>query len=514
MNSPFVSAVSLLEKWVLYLDGARTGVALFAALALLLLLVLAPTAWNANEENYFQLAYHRAAPEKFSEHHAIFDRSNARVVAESIFGSAVKRLGYERAHFVSRICMALLYALGLAVFFAGVGVGVLESLFIITLFGAMGEGLIGGEWLFKGVEGKTLAYALLFVAFGLGQRGRWYAAIAAGIAATYLHFLVGGFWTLVLLVYQWHRLREFKRTVWSLALVVVLMAPLLIVVALDQWSNIGAAQPQGLSANFIYSEIRSDHHVAPFKGLYSFWRWFPGIVVILTLLSVLAVLQRRRLLPPIGAVAAMGLGYLLLALVIAFFDRHHYFFGKFYLFRPSSLALFFALTAIVASIKHQCSDNGRLVLALSAGAFVAASLWGIFKTQVDALVKAPAIPYKRELIAAIEANSSESDIVLIEPFDEMNHEYIRLHRDIPRPTLVSWKFVPTNPTDILRWYELIQRRSRLFANGCVEPMEPPVKLLVVFHKDVAERVRNCGDPAWRHGDAVLIRVGHHVESAH
>ncbi len=517
MRSLFTGPVALLEKWVLCLDRARAGVALCAALAALLLLILAPTAWNGNEENYFQLAYYRVAPEKFSRHHAIFDRSNARVVAESIFGSLVKWLGYERAHFVARIATALLYAVGLAFFFSNVGIGVLESLFIVSLFGVMGEQLIGAEWLFRGAEGKTSAYALLFIAFGLAQRGSWRAAIIATVAASYLHFLVGGFWTLMLLLFQWYRMRDFRPALISALLVVALVSPLVLTVAQDQLGNSVASPTQdthGLTADFIYSQIRSDHHLAPFKGLRSFWSWLPGVVAILSLLAVLAVLQQRRLLSPIGAVAAWGLGYLLLALAIAFFDRHRYWLGKFYLFRPSSLVLFFSLTAIVACIRTQCSDNARLVLALCASALVAVNAWNVFKVQVDTVRRPPAIPYQHELIAAIEANSSAGDIVLIEPFDEMNPEYIRLHREIPRPTLVSWKFVPTNPADILRWYDLIQRRKQLFAQGCAQPMQPAVSLLVVFHKAAAERVKDCGDPVWRHGDAVLIRVNAHSERQH
>ena len=72
--------------------------------------------------------------------------------------------------------------------------------------------------------------------------------------------------------------------------------------------------------------------------------------------------------------------------------------------------------------------------------------------------------------------------------------------------MVSWKFAPTYPTDVLRWYDLIQRRERYFAEGCAEPMLPKVKLLVVFQKDVAERMRHCGERLWEHGDAVLIGV--------
>lgn len=171
--------------------------------------------------------------------------------------------------------------------------------------------------------------------------------------------------------------------------------------------------------------------------------------------------------------------YLLLALVIAFFDRHDNYFGKFYPFRPSSLTLFLPISAIVVAIRRQCHDNARAALTLVAAAFIAVFAWDTMKTQVDIVRSAPAIPYERELIDAIERNSGPQDIVLIEPFNEMHTGYVRLHRIIPIPTLVAWKFAPFDPADLVRWYDLIQRRERLFAEGCAAPMQPPVQLLLI-----------------------------------
>jgi hypothetical protein len=500
-------AADLCDACLTRVERAHSGWALFAALLPLLLLMLAPTAWNSNEENYFQLAYQQVAPEKFGEHHAVFDSSKARVIAETFVGAAVDSLGYERAHFVLRIVLAFAYAAGLAIFFAAVEISVLESLLVVAVFCAMGEQLIGGEWLFKGVEAKTFAYSLLFMALGFAYRSRWLVAIALAAVATYLHFLVGGFWTLMLLFIQLTRQRQFKPVLLSVAMFAVLVAPLLIVVVPhDVVSLVAAAPSQGPSADVIYAEVRGAEHLAPFRTRWEFWTWLPGIVVTVCLLGVLAGLQRRSVLPPIGVPAMTALSFLLFALVIAFFDRHNYYLAKFYLFRPSSLALFLAISAIVLAIRRQCSDSARAALTLVAAAFITVFTWDTVKAQVDIVRSAPAIPYERELLEAIEGNSGPADIVLIEPFNEMHPGYVRLHRVIPRPTLVSWKFAPTDPADILRWHDLIKKRERMFAEGCAAPMQPPVKLLLIFHKDVADRMRECGDVIWQRDEALLMRV--------
>jgi hypothetical protein len=472
-----------------------------------LLLLLVPTQWNSNEEDYFQLAYRQVAPEKFGEHHAVFDSSKARIVSQTLMGVAVDLLGYERAHFVLRIVLAIAYAGSLAVLFSAVEIGVLESLLVVAVFCAMGEQLFGGEWLFRGVEAKTFAYSFLFMALGFAYRGRWLAAVALAAAATYFHFLVGGFWTLMLLFIQFTQQKQFKPVILSAAVFAVLIAPWLIVVVPHDVASLSVSAPtQGLSADAIYSEIRGADHVAPFQSRWTFWTWLPGIVVAVSLLGVLAGLQRRKCLPPIGVVAMTALCYLLVALVGAFFDRHNNYLGKFYLFRPSSLTLFLAIAAIVAAIRRQCPDNARAALRLVAAAFIAVFAWDTVKTQVDIARSDPAIPYEQELIAAIESHSGPEDIVLIEPFNEMHSGYVRLHRIIPRPTLVSWKFAPTAPADLLRWYDLIQRRQRVFAEGCAAPMEPPVQLLLIFHKEIAARMHQCGDVIWERDGALLMRV--------
>jgi len=117
------------------------------------------------------------------------------------------------------------------------------------------------------------------------------------------------------------------------------------------------------------------------------------------------------------------------------------------------------------------------------------------------------LPYEQDLVAQVRANSGPADIVLLEPEYELDARYLRLHRVIDRPTLVSWKFVPTNPADILRWYELLQERNALFAHGCSAGFQPRAALLVVYEKDALERIRDCGPVVWQSGGAALVRVG-------
>src|SRR6185503_14562184 len=303
MFDPFFAWV---DRWILRIDQQRSVLFLFAALAGLLLLQMWPAAWIGNEENYFQLAYRTFAPEKFFQFSAVFDMSRARAIPLYLLGSVVHLLGYDGAHSVTRILVAILYAAGLAYFFSALRLSVWDALVIIAVFELADENLIGGEWLFQGVESKVVAYALMFFSFGLALRQRWTAAAVVGVAATYMHFLVGGFWTLMLLVQQWMEKKERRDVRRCLAVYAILTLPLVLVIAL-------------------------------FGSRSDFWTWTPGVANTLALLLVLGAVSWRfragfRPAAIVSRTAFFGLAYLVLALVAAFVDRDTQFLAKFFLF--------------------------------------------------------------------------------------------------------------------------------------------------------------------------------------
>jgi hypothetical protein len=501
-----VSNVSF--KQILYaLDESRGRLLLFGALSAFLLILLAPAGWNANEEEYFQMAHRAVAPEAFHRFDAAADSSRAQFVPKAILGTLVEWCGYEAAHDITRIGMALLYAFGLTVLFSALRIGALDALLILTVFVLLKEELIGGEWLFRGIEFKTIAYSILFVAFGMAVRARWRMAIALGSVATYMHFLVGGFWSAMLLLLQW-REQGFKHPPLRTALAYAASAtPLLAIIFVDQFPAEPVASGE-LSADVIYSAIRNPHHVAPFHSVAAFLSWLPGLIAVVCLAAVLAVLQHHGMLSLAGVAAFWGTLFLLGAFVISYFDRHTYLFGKFYLFRPSSLTLLFALTAILPLLQRLLPTNVRLIWMLGATSIVTAFSLSVLKMQANDALRPDQLPYVQSLIAAIEANSQPDDIVLLEPYQEMSAKYAILHREIPRPTLVSWKFVPSNRVEILRWYALIQARDQLFVGGCGGgiALEPKPALLVTFTADSAERVGDCGPVVWNNGAVQLTKV--------
>ena len=60
--------------------------------------------------------------------------------------------------------------------------------------------------------------------------------------------------------------------------------------------------------------------------------------------------------------------------------------------------------------------------------------------------------------------AAPGDIVLIDPDVEI--QLLDFERRTGRPTLVMWKFAPTNDADLIAWYRRIKLRRALFDQGC------------------------------------------------
>jgi len=469
--------------------------------------LLLPVSWHSNEENYFMLAYRWVAPWAFSDRSAVFDQSNARFLNMFLTGHAVAWLGYEVAHSVLRIFCAALYAIGFATLLRSLELSLLDGLLVLSLFNLIGPDLMGSEWLFEGVEAKTFAYGLVFLTFAAAVSGRWKFAIGASVLATYFHFLVGGFWTVVAggLYAALHR--RGRTAALAMGLYCVLILPLLVILMRDQ---IGHGAPptgsDGLTADYIYSILRNPHHVAPFADPAGLYRWARGVVSTVAMCAFgLYVAQMAPRPVREFALMLIGLGtYLLLAMVISWGDRHTGWFGKFYLFRPAALTLLLACVTLMLVVRTvQQSGVAQIKRILAFG--IVCLFLGQIALQFALKVRVGLSPRGQETVAAVHALTNPEDVVLIEPLGDTDIKFANLHRLLDRPTLVSWKFVPTNAGEIRRWWDLMQWREALFRNGC-DGESIPVQYILVLRPETLPLVSSCGTLTWSNGTQALVQV--------
>lgn len=483
--------------------------------AAVLILQIEPFAgWGGNEIHYFDLGLRSVRPEQFGPNHAAFDHSVARFASFAILGGTVVGFGYDVALVILRFVAIIAYALAFTYLARSLELSRAETLIALMLFVLLGQCYFAIEWLFAGVEGKVFAYAAILAAIGLAWRDKDLTAVGVAALATYLHFLVGGFWAVAVIGLIGLKSGNVYRMGGALLAYAMLCLPLLAIL-LYEWflAPMPDVADLDLTITQIYSGFRNPHHVAPFSG--QFRAWLPGISCMLAAACLLTVLawqeqSERRVLARWLLLMYM---YLILAFVLSYFDRHTYVLGPLILFRPNSLLLLLTLMLGALWLRQALRvDAARIltILALAVGIGFAVPRVVSF---ADTLLS-PQLPLSRtltaneqELVAWLRGNTPPEATVVIEPTPQTDWTvpWLAFERLIGRPTLISFKFVPTQKADIARWYRLLRWRKAVFEGDCGRLSEYPADYLVTLNVATLKRVAVCGDVVWTSASYGVVR---------
>ncbi|NHN36687.1 hypothetical protein G8764_05210 [Pseudomaricurvus alcaniphilus] len=500
-NSISAQLVAVFSGCIDKLDALIDWRYLFPCLLILVSFLCLPIVWNGNEEQYFQLALRRVAPEGFGPYDAAFDTSKARLVFETILGLIIQLTGYEVAHQIARVINIIALALGLTVFFSALKFSVFKVIAVIVLFDLAGQEFFAGEWIFDTVESKTFAYAAVFAALGFGLRQRWVPAVVFAAIATYMHFLVGGFGCVVLILLANRYVGRWQLDLRLLLGYSALILPLLVLLFIEQYG--GSASVRFSDIADIYAE-RVSHHVVPFASLYAFSKWLPGIIFTASVGLFMLLTRDWAQDKALHDSVLILLAYLFLALVVAFFDRHDHTFAKFYLFRPSSLILLLAIIAALAMFFYRSDGNSLPLLKVTLFVIILNYLGVELLEKIKIIRSEEVSANSLAIIDAVDQYVPPGEVVLIEP-EYAHTESYSLHRRLARPTLVAWKFLPTYPEDVLEWHQRLEFQERVFSGQCSGPLKYPTAFLLTFSKAALERVMPCGEILWQsaEGSALL-----------
>jgi len=421
-------------------------------------------------------------------------------------GPAIAAFGFEVAQALGRSGVAVLYAVSITLIFRSLGIGTISGLLVIVVFYLLDQSILGGEWLFGGIEPKTIAYPFVFLGFWAALQGRYMWAYVALAAATYFHFLVGGFWFLAVAAGQLWYGRDWRKTLTSVVVYSLLCAPLLLVVVGDHLNAVGEAATLP-SADWIYSIYRVPHHVSPFSSLSRMSKWLPGIALLGAISSTVVVIwltgeKREKTLAILVFLLCL---FFFVALVLSFLDRESGAFGKFYLFRPASVTLLAFLCLVAIYLNRRITSNaGEIrVLALALLATV------VLSDVVDDVkfwrgARGPPTEDQERLADVIATQVQRDDVVLIEPTIEW--QWLHFERVYKRPMLVAWKFNPTTGKDIQRWYELKRMRDQIFKKGCDVATNARVDYLLSSSSTAHRLEPQCGSLVFMGQEIALIAM--------
>jgi hypothetical protein len=480
-------------------------------LFLLLLCLLPPDgALSDNEENYFQLGAHFVSAVPISPYSAVFDGSWHRALSDFLLGGLVRLVGFAAAQIIARMIAALAYAVALRALFRRWGLSTLDAILVIVIFALMGQTLVGGEWLFNGYEAKVAAYALVLAGLAMVLNGRQFAAALLFAAATYFHFLVGGFWFLAAALFVLiEDRRDWRRLVKPTLLFAALVAPLLgLIVATRMLGQPFVAENTLPAPDVVYSIIRAPHHTAPFLSLESFAsEWLPGLMLAGGMLAVCMAIRARAAEAQLAGWAtwlALLLLYLLIALIPSFIDRHTGMLGKFYLFRPSSLILLLWLALVLAWLNRIVVPEGAMLKSLALLLVLPPLLLNaVNRIGNDLGWRGDLSAEKRAVAEVLAREAAFTAVVLIDP--ALDFGFLDFERSTGHPMLVSWKFDPTNDPEILEWYRRLEFRRALFADGCGGSLRYPVDFLLAQPEHAAALAKTCGPIIYSGKGVALLR---------
>ncbi len=205
---------------------------------------------SENEENYFALAERFVDGSAWPQETAVFDASPHRMLSDGTLGALVSAIGYEPAQVVTRSLTVAAYALVLPTLFSVFRLTALDAALAVMMMALIGEDIIGGEWMFSGYEAKVAAYVIVLAALRLVLVSERLAmATLLFAAATYVHFLVGGFWFIAAMALRLlDRPRELRRVGAATALFLLLVAPLVGMIAWSRIADTTAARDRRAAA--------------------------------------------------------------------------------------------------------------------------------------------------------------------------------------------------------------------------------------------------------------------------
>jgi len=505
-----------LDRLLAPLERSNAFVWTALAVAVVLTLQIEPfRGWGGNEIHYFDLGLRSVRPDQFGPNHAAFDHSVARFASFAILGGAVAFFGYDIALITLRFVAIVAYAMAFAYLARCLKLSRAETLIALMLFVLVGQCYFAVEWMFAGVEGKVFAYAAIFASIGLAWRDKDLAAVGVAALATYLHFLVGGFWAIAVIGLIGLKSGSVLRLARALLAYLVLCVPILAIIVYEWFfAPMPDVSDLDLTINQIYSAFRNPHHVAPFSG--HLRSWLPGIGWMVAATSLMAILawqehSERRVL---ARWLLVMYTYLILAFVLSYFDRHTYFLGPLILFRPNSLILLLTIMLGMLWLRQALREDSARLLAIIAFA-VGIGFAVPRAASFAATLLSPQLPLtrmltpiERELVAWLRGHTSPGATVVIEPTGQTDWTvpWLAFERLIDRPTLVSFKFVPTQKADIARWYRLVRWRKAVFEGDCGKISEQPVDYLVTLNVATLTRLKVCGDVVWTNGSYGVVLV--------
>jgi hypothetical protein len=439
------------------------------------------------EEQYFAFAKEFMDPRWIPHSFTLTHQAGGNLFFEIVAGFLLKYLSFSQLAFFGRIFNFALLAIPMAGILRYFKLSNIESVVLFQLFFLPHQSIFAGEWIFQNLEVKTLAYIFVLYAILYLLKGKIMGFSIFSAIGTLFHFLAGGWFFLIGLIFLATQRTIFRKLVLITSIYFLIVLPFFIYLAKLYFID-NPAVIQGVNTNWVYCYERLPFHLGIFKD----WHYFATIhldgVLISLVCFVLCLFYFPRFkkegIPTLNTLNIILSTQQFIFIIIALFDRNGVLL-KTYPFRTSVLSSLFILIEISLIIKYFLSPHicrllkqkklinrkilpARLRFVYTRIAnFILLILFVLFFTNegIETIqgkntdIKQPSESMVK-LMDYCSRNTSENDVFLL------------LYKDVPcyfnrlarRENFVVWKFTPTDSRTIYEWYQREQWKNKVLGN--------------------------------------------------
>ncbi|KST64059.1 DUF6798 domain-containing protein [Mastigocoleus testarum] len=435
-----------------------------------------------NEIGKLLLARQYVDPGWIPEDFYINQPQKYQIIFQSIFGKLSMATGFLATSIIGRMTYYLLFALGVTLLSAEIGLN-FYSLLLATILFLNKQGMIAGEWIIGELGPKGFSYAFISIALWLVIK-KYYIpmAIILGLATSF-HVLVGGYATISIALFLVLQIlsRQIEcpslRKIGAIFIVYIVFGCFSIIPIFQHFTSSSVDSIDSrFTASYIYVFLRNPHHLYPLAWSIKMWLWLVFYISLATLICFLIhknkfpfnssdlSSQQKSACSQLSRFALVMLIPFVLGLVIFPIDRD----GKFLQYYPFRFgdAMLPMITCLLFCRALECSFPHIRVrkIFLSFCAVIVAMTYVhggfIFIGQAFALQGFPwnhpdGIRSNGKAMFAWIKDNTPKNSVIISPPAKFN-EFTWLSE---RATIAKFKHVPSDDATIQVWYERLNDLS-------------------------------------------------------
>ena len=397
---------------------------------------------------------------------------------------------------IGRLLLAILFTISIYHLSKTLNLNIVYIIISLSFFMLMNQQLVGGDKIFgNGFQSSALSFAIVILKISFVLRKKYLPFFILGILATYLHFLIGGYWFLICIISAIFIEKKFYKFLYYFILYILFCIPLILSLYIDiifNTSNI-------IQIADIFA-FRSKHHFLPFYNYSTLVWWLPGILltIIFLIYSIFAI--NNNFEKSINIIIAISSVQILFFFFLISPIEKFNFFSNFDPFRHSTILLLLTFCSIASRISKFKIDSFIvliIVMPISLNVIYPA-IGRIIYNNPDALLYGNNNS-KIDLINYVKKNTNEKDTVILINDNQLGDFEILTKR----PTYFSWKLIPSHSKGINEWHNRYNKFEKLNEITC-KNSNINFEYLIISPNN-KEQFSRCGNLVYENDNYLILK---------